>query len=143
MRGGDGDVVEKTEAHRPAVLSVMPWRAHQRKRARAGPFVEYVFHCADGGAGGHSSYVPRPRRGERVRIERYGPARGLLDERDVLGSMDATDFGIARWSGLLDHDALLPEFGSHGLHDLESLDAFGMTRRRQMIGEDRRCEESE
>ena len=54
-----------------------------------------------------------------------------------LDCVDTRDLTLGRGPGLLDRDALLPEFGDHGLHDLETFDTFGMTGRRQMLGEDR------
>ena len=52
-------------------------------------------------------------------------------------AVNARDLPIGRGPGLLDRTALLAKLGGHGLHDFESLDAFGMAGRGQMIGEDR------
>jgi len=83
------------------------------------------------------------RRCERVRIERDGSSGRLLDHRDVLSRVNAADLFLSRGPGLFDRNALLAKLGGHGLHDLESLDTFGMSRRGQMVGEDRRCEKGE
>ena len=141
VRRGDRDAVEEAEAHRLRVLGVMSRRPDQRKRAGAGTLVQHVVHGAHGGARGHASDIPGSGRGEGIGIERHGAAGGLPDQGDVLGGMDAADFGVGRRPWLLDRDALLPELGGHGLHDLESLDPFGVAGRRQMIGEDGRGEE--
>ena len=44
----------------------------------------------------------------------------------ILGGVNAADLLLGRGSGLFDRNALLAKLGGHGLHDLESLDAFGM-----------------
>ena len=143
VRRCNRNAVEEAEAHRLRVLGVMSRRADQRECAGPGARVQHVIHGAHGGARGHAHDIPRPGRGEGIRVERHGAPGRLLDQGDVLGGMDAADFNLGRRPWLLDRDALFPELSGHGLHDLESLDTFGVTRRRQMIGEDRRGEESQ
>jgi hypothetical protein len=120
------------------VLGVMSRWPDERKRACATATVEDMFNCADRGASCHLCGLPRMRRCERIGIESDGAASRLFDERHVLGRMDTTDFSLCCRTGHDNRNALLTELGSHGLHDLESLDTLGMARWCQMIREDGR-----
>ncbi len=70
------------------------------------------------------------------------PAVSLMSAMCSRG-VDAADLGLGCRPWFLDRDAFLPELGGDSLHDLESLDPFRMPRRRQMIGEDGRREQSQ
>ena len=143
MRCGDRDAVEETEAHGTRMLSVMTGRADQRIRACPLSFFQYMIDRAHSGAGRHARGVERPRRRERIGIERHGAPGCFPDERDVLGRVDAADLDVGCRPGFLDGNALLPELRGDRLHDLESLDPFRMAWRRQMVGEDGRCKDGQ
>ena len=141
--GSDGNAVEEAEAHRFRVLGMVSRWTHERECACAAAFVHHVVHRGDRCTCRRRGGVPGMRRRKRVRIQRDRSSRRLLDHRDVLSGVNAADLSLSRGPGLFDRNALLAKLGGHGLHDFESLDAFGMPRRGQMVGEDRRCEKGE
>ena len=107
-----------------------------------GARVQHVIHGAHGGARGHAHNMPRAGRGEGIRVKHTArPAVSLIKvmcsaawTRPILTSVAARGSSTA-----------MPFFLNSAVtaHDLESLDTFGVTRRRRMIGEDRRGEEGQ
>ena len=62
---------------------------------------------------------------------------------DVLGVVDARSSSSVTRRGSATRPPRLPELGGHHLHHLETLDALGMARRRQMVGKARGGEDRE
>ena len=76
MSRGNGDVVEKAEAHRRAALGMVPrWTHHGHGAGVAS--AEHPLHGVNGGARRQEGRFVGFRRRERVGIERNSPAVGL------------------------------------------------------------------
>jgi hypothetical protein len=79
----------------------------------------------------------RAGRRERIRIQSHGAARGLLDRGEVVCVVNPRDLLIRHPPRLFNVTTPLAELGGDDLHRLKTLDAFGVTRRGEMIGESR------
>ena len=134
-RSGDGDVVEQTEPHRAISLGVMAGGPDQRQCTCAGVAIEHVFDRGNCRTSGEVCRRERARRGERIGIERHGAAGRLLDGSQIVSVMNPSDLHVRHTAWRLDVSSALAEFRGHDLHDLETLDALGMTRGSEMIGE--------
>jgi hypothetical protein len=106
VRGGDGEVVEQTEPHRPPALGVMAGRAQGAER-RPRLTGEQPVDRVDRPAGGVNGGVERVGARRRVEVDHPPAGRGQrLDRVDVGGGMDALELLAARGRRL---DALDPE----------------------------------
>jgi hypothetical protein len=113
----------------------MARRPDHRQCACASIAIQNVLDRGDRRASGEVRRRERARRRERIRIERHRATGSLLDGGQIVSVMNPGDLCVHHTAWRLDVSTALPKLGGHDLHDLETLDAFRMTRRGEMIGE--------
>jgi hypothetical protein len=134
VRGGDGDVVVETEAHRAIALGVVPRRPHRAHRGLV-RIAHHALDRVDRRAGGEQRDFVRFRRRVRVRIQLRGLARPFRDPPQVVGAVDARQLLARRLARSDDLEAALAPARRDGVHDLGPFGPFGMPGRRLVLGE--------
>ncbi len=107
------------------------------------PIAHHVLDRLDRRAGRTRGDVVRRRRGVGVGVERDGETRRRGDLADVRRRMDALEFLVGRGARVHDSPTARPPAARHDLHHLRPLDALGMPRRREVIGETSRMDQDQ
>jgi hypothetical protein len=141
MRGGNGDVVEETESHRPVALCMMAGRTDQGERA-AVRSAHDALDSPDCGAGREKRDLVRVGRREGVGIERNRLSCGLRQLPHIVGVVDARELAVCRVPGSGDLGAAFAPPRCDHVHHFGALRPFRVTRRRVVIGESRRGDEN-